>query len=68
MKRITAIAAICLLATAMLAGCRQMEPGTTGATENNPSTSTSTVRPEPTITLPGTTGTNTTGTQGRTRP
>lgn len=65
MKRISAITMVCLLAVTLLAGCRRMEPGTTDATQNNPSTSTSTVRPEPTITIPGT---STTTTKGSTTP
>ena len=67
MKRISAITMVCLLAATLLAGCRRTEPGTTGATQNNPSTSTSTstVRPEPTVTIPGT---STTTTKGRTTP
>lgn len=71
MKKLSIIAMVFLLSASILTGCRGPEPGTTGATENNPTTST--VRPQPTITMPGTSGTtpgtsNSTGSLGRMGP
>ena len=68
MKRFSVLMMVCLLSASLLAGCRSTQPGTTGATQNNPSTSsTTTVRPEPTVTKPSSTQ-GTTGTQGRMNP
>lgn len=52
MKKLCTLVLVFLLIASLLTGCRMPEPGTTGATNNNPSTSTSTVRPEPTVTGP----------------
>lgn len=62
MKRLSILLLVCILATLVLVGCSRKEPTTTGATENNPTTSS--LRPEPTISLP----TNTTTTSGRMHP
>lgn len=50
MKRLGILTVVCMLVATMFAGCRAPEPGTTGSTPNN--SSSSTVRPEPTITKP----------------
>ena len=57
MKKIIIIAFAFLLMATLLTGCRRPDAGTTGATNNNPSTS-SVVRPTPTITMPGASGSN----------
>ena len=62
MKRLSILLLVCILATLVLVGCGRKEPATTGATENNPTTSS--LRPEPTISLP----TNTTTTSSRMYP
>lgn len=68
MKQFGIIAMVFLLTASILTGCRKPDAGTTGATNNNPSTS-STTKIEPSITMPGTTGaTNSTNGQGRTGP
>ncbi|MBE6977568.1 MAG: hypothetical protein E7438_02865 [Ruminococcaceae bacterium] len=70
MKKYFAIAVAFLLSAQLLTGCGCVDTGTTGATENNPSTSTSTVRPNPTTTDPSATGTapGTSGAIGRMLP
>lgn len=50
MKKLCTLALVFLLTASLLTGCRMPEPGTTGATNNN--SSTSTVRPQPTVTKP----------------
>ena len=55
MKKLSIFAMIFVLTATVLTGCRRPTPGTTNATNNN--TSTSTVRPEPTITKPDTSST-----------
>ena len=52
MKKFSIIAMVCLLTASLLTGCRRPDAGTTGSTDNNPSSSSSVVRPEPTVTLP----------------
>ena len=52
MKKFSIIAMVFLLTASLLTGCRRPDAGTTGATDNNPSSSSSVVRPEPTITMP----------------
>lgn len=70
MKKFCVIAAAFLLSAHLLTGCGCVDTGTTGATENNPSTTASTVRPNPTVTDPATTGTapGTSGAAGRLMP
>ena len=51
MKKFSIIAMVCLLTASLLTGCRRPDAGTTGSTDNNPSSS-SVVRPEPTVTMP----------------
>ena len=53
MKQFGILAMVCLLTATLFTGCRAPEPGTTGATNNNPSSSSSTVRPDPSVTTPG---------------
>ena len=73
MKKFSIIAMVFLLTASLLTGCRRPDAGTTGATDNNPSSSSSVVRPEPTITMPGSSNSqpgsssasNGTGEQGR---
>ena len=73
MKKFSIIAMVFLLTASLLTGCRRPDEGTTGATDNNPSSSSSVVRPEPTITMPdpsdskpyGTGAGNGSGDQGR---
>ena len=60
MKKITIIAFAFLLMATLLTGCRRPDAGTTGATNNNPSSS-SVVRPTPTITMPESSGSHATG-------
>lgn len=50
MKRLGILTVVSVLVATLFAGCRAPQPGTTGSTQNNPSSSSSTVRPEPTIT------------------
>ena len=52
MKKFSIIAMVCLLTASLLTGCRRPDAGTTGSTDNNPSSSSSVVRPEPTVTMP----------------
>jgi len=73
MKKFSIIAMVFMLTASLLTGCRRPDAGTTGATDNNPSSSSSVVRPEPTITMPdpsdskpnGTGAGNGSGDQGR---
>ena len=73
MKKFSIIAMVFLLTASLLTGCRRPDAGTTGSTDNNPSSSSSVVRPEPTITMPdpsdskpnGTGAGNGSGDQGR---
>jgi hypothetical protein len=52
MKKFSIIAMVFMLTASLLTGCRRPDAGTTGGTDNNPSSSSSVVRPEPTITMP----------------
>ena len=65
MKQFGILALVFLLTARIMTGCRKPDAGTTGATNANPTTS-STAKTDPTITMPGTTGTtNSTTGQGR---
>lgn len=68
MKKFCTLALVFLLTASLLTGCRMPEPGTTGATNNNPSTSTSTVRPQPTVTNPESSTPAASGAAGRKLP
>ncbi len=52
MKRLGILTVVCMLVATMFAGCRAPQSGTTGSTPNNSGSTSSTVRPEPTITKP----------------
>jgi hypothetical protein len=56
MKKFSIIVMAFLITASLLTGCRRPDAGTTGATDNNPSSSSSVVRPEPTITMPDASG------------
>lgn len=62
MKKLSIIAMVFLLTASLLTGCRRPDVGTTGATDNNPSSSSSVVRPEPTITMPNSSSSQPSGT------
>lgn len=62
MKQLSIITMVFLLTVSLLTGCRRPDAGTTGATDSNPSSSSSVVRPEPTITMPDPSGSQSGGT------
>ena len=61
MKNFSIIAMTFLITASLLTGCRNPDAGTTGASDSNPSSSSSVVRPEPTITMPDTSGSQSSG-------